>query len=127
MKTVYSEEKCSKLRAALKQIHLRVQVQVGRTLTHDELAELAGVGKRSIGDWMRGVSAPPGMSAILELLSQLDEDDVIAVLREWRNASSSDVTKSRGPNSRPRQVGHVKAEHSHKTAIKKSTANHRGK
>lgn len=127
MKTVYSEEKCSKLRAALKQIHLRAQVQVGRTLTHEELAELAGVGKRSIGDWMRGVSAPPGMSAILELLSRLDEDDVAAVLREWRTAGSSGVTKSKRPNSRPRQTGHVKAEHSHKTAIKKSTANHRGK
>jgi len=77
-----------KLKGALKQIQLRAQVQLGRTLTHNDLAELAGVTKRSLGDWMRGVCAPPGMSAILELLSHLDESDVAAVLEYWRTGPS---------------------------------------
>lgn len=79
----------NRLSAVFRQIHLRVQVQSGCTLTHSELAHLAGVGSRSVGDWMRGASAPSGMRAILELLSQLQEGDVMAVLQEWRASSTS--------------------------------------
>ena len=82
-------DQSNRLSAVFRQIHLRVQVYSGRTLTHSELAHLAGVGSRSVGDWMRGVSAPSGMRAILELLSQLQEGDVMAVLREWRASSTS--------------------------------------
>jgi hypothetical protein len=76
-----------RLQNALKQIQLRAQVKYARSLTHNDLAELAGVNKRSIGDWMRGVCAPSGMSAVFELLSHLDEQDVVAVLNEWRKGS----------------------------------------
>lgn len=127
MKTDSNEEKSGKLKWALKQIHLRAQVQAGRTLTHDDLADLAGVGKRSVGDWMRGVSAPSGMSAVFELLSQLGDDDVINVVRGWRTASTSASTKNSDPDSGKRQVVRTKAVHSRKTAIKKSTAIHRRK
>lgn len=127
MKTDSNEEKKGKLKWALRQIHLRAQVQAGRTLTHDDLADLAGVGKRSVGDWMRGVSAPSGMSAVFELLSQLGDDDVINVVRGWRTASTSRSKKSRDLDSGKHQVGRPKAVRSRKTAIKKNTAIHRGK
>jgi alkylated DNA nucleotide flippase Atl1 len=127
MKMDSDEKKSGKLKWALTQIHLRAQVQVGRTLTHDDLADLAGVGKRSVGDWMRGVSAPSGMSAVFELLSQLGDDDVINVVRGWRTASTSGSTKNRDSDSAKHQVGRAKAVHSRKTAIKKSTTIHRGK
>jgi DNA-binding transcriptional regulator YiaG len=77
-----------RLKSALKLIQHRAQVKFGRDLTHNDMAEMAGVTKRSLGDWMRGVSAPAGMSAIFELLSQLDEDDVTDVLLKWRQGSS---------------------------------------
>jgi DNA-binding transcriptional regulator YiaG len=88
-----SEEK---LKDALKQIQLRAQLRYGRTLTYGDLAALAGVGERSFGDWMRGAYAPSGMTAILELLSRLDERDVSAVLERWRSANPPDsLTRSR--------------------------------
>lgn len=87
MKKNINTESENKLMGALKQIQLRAQVKYGRLLTHNDLAEIAGVNKRSIGDWMRGVCAPPGMSAIFELLSCLDEQDVLIVLNGWRNSS----------------------------------------
>jgi DNA-binding transcriptional regulator YiaG len=89
MKVESKSHSSNKLSRALKQIQLRVQVQVGHSLTHDELARLAGVSKRSLGDWMRGINAPSGMSAIFELLSLLDERDVMSVLRDWQATSSS--------------------------------------
>jgi hypothetical protein len=89
-----------KLKDALKQIQLRAQLQFGRTLTHRDLAELAGVGERSLGDWMRGVYAPSGMSAILELLSRLDESDVSAVLERWRSGDPSDSATGKRKKSK---------------------------
>lgn len=85
-----------RLKESLKQIQLRAQVQRGRTLTHGELADMAGVTTRSLGDWMRGITSPAGMSAILELLSQLDEGDVMAVLRDWRAKADRNGSKRGG-------------------------------
>lgn len=67
---------------------MRAQVTFDRKLTHKELAEMAGVTKRSLDEWMRGGTNPPGMSAILELLSRLPTDDAIAVLNYWKSNNS---------------------------------------
>jgi DNA-binding transcriptional regulator YiaG len=91
-----------RLKRALKLIQLRVQVRLNRTLTNSELAELAGVGDRSFGDWMRGTYAPAGANAILQLLSLLKESDVSEVLSYWnssapkerRNTSVKKATRS---------------------------------
>lgn len=82
-----------KLSKTLKQIQLHAQVQVGHSLTHEELAALAGVNKRSLGDWMRGTSSPSGMGAVFELLSTLDDGAVKTILKDWRTASPSKSTK----------------------------------
>lgn len=85
-----------RLKSALKLIQHRAQVKFGRDLTHNDMAEMAGVTKRSLGDWMRGVSAPAGMNAVFELLSQLDVDDVADVLLKWQQGSSQNTsTKSK--------------------------------
>lgn len=101
-KTVQSDEK---LRDALKQIQLRTQVRLGRTLTHENLAELAGVSTRRFGDWMRGICAPTGMSAVLELLSQLDESDVAKILSYWRDWPPPVGTTSTRRNSKTGESG----------------------
>lgn len=67
----------------LKQIQLRLSVHVGRQLTHGDLADIAGVGIRSIGEWMRGSSTPSGIPALLRLLSSLPQEDVSTVLLPW--------------------------------------------
>lgn len=74
----------TRLQKTLKQIQLRAQLRYGRNLTHEEMAALAGVGARSFGDWMRGVSAPNGMIAVFELLSKLSGADVQEILQDWK-------------------------------------------
>lgn len=104
-----SADQSNRLSAVFRQIHLRVQVQSGCTLTHSELAHLAGVGSRSVGDWIRGASAPSGMRAILELLSQLQEGDVMAVLHEWRASSTSNSAKGTKMPAGARKSGKLKS------------------
>tara|TARA_B100001540_G_C15363251_1_gene442193 strand:+ start:279 stop:539 length:261 start_codon:yes stop_codon:yes gene_type:complete len=76
------------LRDALKSIQLRLSVQAGRELRHSDLAELACVSPRSIGEWMRGTSSPGGMIAILRLLAMLPPDQVSVILDEWKQNES---------------------------------------
>lgn len=83
----------NKLQNILNNIHFRTQVVRGATLTHDDLAEIAGVSGRSLGDWMRGVTAPMGMCAVFQLLSQLPERDVNEILNLWRSDSIGDSAK----------------------------------
>ena len=84
-----SGDNAAKLRNTLKHLQRRAQVTFDRKLTHKELAEMAGVKKRSLDEWMRGATSPPGMSAILELLSRLPTDDAVAVLNYWKSDKST--------------------------------------
>lgn len=84
-----SGDSVARVQNTLKHLQRRAQVTFDRKLTHKELAEMAGVKKRSLDEWMRGATSPPGMSAILELLSQLPADDVIAVLNYWKSDKST--------------------------------------
>jgi transcriptional regulator with XRE-family HTH domain len=95
-----------KLKNVLKRIQLLTQTRLDQELTHDDLAKRAGVTKRSLGDWMRGVCAPPGMCAIFELLSQLNESDVADVLEYWRSPpSSSDPPRAKKRVSKTEKPG----------------------
>lgn len=86
----------TKLQDSLKQIQLRAQVAYGRVLTHEDLAGLAGVSARSLGDWMRGATAPIGMSAVFALLACLSDDDKIEVINYWKkNGRPLPVIKKR--------------------------------
>lgn len=94
----------NRLQATLKQIQFRLQVAEGRELTHGDLAEMAGVGARSLGDWMRGVTSPAGMNAVLKLLAILPTAETAAVLQYWQDCGQTAVAKpvkiSRNKNAR---------------------------
>lgn len=88
----------SEATAALKQIQLRLSVLAGRQLTHSELADIAGVSVRSIGEWMRGSTTPPGIPALLRLLSSLTQEDVSAILLPWVSSSNKNGSTNHGPD-----------------------------
>lgn len=77
------------LHNTLNAIQLRLSVHEGKRLTQSRLAELAGVGKRSLGEWMRGATAPPGTIVLLRLLSMLSDEELVEVISEWRQPSKS--------------------------------------
>ena len=74
----------AKLQSTLLMLQLRLSVHAGHRLTHAELAEMAGVGGRSFGEWIRGTTAPPGALALLRLLSALPVEELSSVLEAWK-------------------------------------------
>ena len=73
-----------KLHDTLKVLQLKLSAHLGRRLTHNDLASIADVGSRSVGEWMRGAIAPPGMVALLRLLSALPPGERESVLDAWQ-------------------------------------------
>lgn len=73
-----------KLQETLKVLQLKLSAHVGRRLTHADLACIADVGGRSFGEWMRGATTPPGMLALLRLLSALPPGELESILSGWQ-------------------------------------------
>lgn len=74
----------TKLRDTLRQLQRLAGVSFERKITHKDLSELAGVKKRVVDEWMRGAAKPPAMAATFELLSKLQEKDVLEILKYWK-------------------------------------------
>ncbi len=73
----------SKISQTMLQIKSRAQAKLGRKLTNNGMAKLAGVSKRSVDEWMRGAINPSGTGLLL-LLSLLDTDDLVKVVDIWK-------------------------------------------
>lgn len=82
----------SSVQTTLTQIQLRLQVVLGRRLTYREMAELAGTSERTMSEWMRGATAPMAMNGLLNLMSQLNENDAKDVLTQWRSESAQKLS-----------------------------------
>lgn len=55
-----------------------------RRVTHRDAADLMRVSHRTYVEYVRGVNNPKGMSALLHLLAQLHQDDLLDLLNRWR-------------------------------------------
>jgi hypothetical protein len=84
------------LHETLRDVQRRLSVVCGRQLTQKDLALLAHASPRALGEWMRGAVAPAGMSAVLNLLSQLPPDQVTAVLANWRSMQNNEDSVAPG-------------------------------
>ncbi|ENT6930323.1 hypothetical protein ACE65B_000705 [Campylobacter jejuni] len=48
------------------------------------MANRLGISERTYIEWLRETNEPIAMKAVLDMLSQLKDDDVIQVVREWK-------------------------------------------
>ena len=74
----------NRLRGALAFLKVQMAAAQKRELTLDEFAAFGRVNGRKMGDWMRGTSNAPGMTALFELLSNLSEPQTKEVLEFWK-------------------------------------------
>lgn len=66
--------------------HHLIEAKEKRRITQVEMAQRVGVGHRTYLEYQRGTNAPLAMKALLNLLSLLDDDEIVKVVREWREA-----------------------------------------
>lgn len=76
----------------LKTIHLKIQAREGARITQSEMAKRVGISQRTYVEYLRGTNSPMAMKALLSLLTQLDDEEIVKIVREWKNP---DISKKR--------------------------------
>lgn len=93
-------QKEESLQNTLMKLKLHLSVHAGKQLTYDELASIAGVGSRSFGEWMRGTTVPPGMLALLRLMSLLPQDELSSILSNWKQEEVKTLVSTTPPRKK---------------------------
>lgn len=71
------------LKELIRGAHFLVEAKEKKRITQDEMAGRIGVGYRTYMEYQRGTNAPLAMKALLNLLTLLDDQEIVKVVREW--------------------------------------------
>ncbi|MGN8540680.1 helix-turn-helix transcriptional regulator [Helicobacter pylori] len=75
-----------KLSQILKKIHALIESKEIQNISQQEMANRLGVSLRTYTEWLRGVNQPLAMRAILDMFSQLNDDDIVKIVRAWQTS-----------------------------------------
>ncbi len=83
-------------------LHNAVEAQYfGKKISQKQMAEKLGVSMRTYQDWRLGNSKPQAVPAIFKMLAELDEDDLIHLVKKISKGLENDKTDT----SRKRSFG----------------------
>ena len=64
-------------------LHNAVESQnMGKKISQKEMAKKVGVSMRTYQDWKLGNSAPQAARVVMQMLSELDDEDIVRVVRK---------------------------------------------
>lgn len=70
-------------------LHNAVEAQKnGRKISQRDMAKTLGVSMRTYQDWRLGNSKPQAARAVVEMLSMLEDEDIVRVIRKINNTGS---------------------------------------
>ncbi|GAA7383492.1 hypothetical protein HpHA137_06720 [Helicobacter pylori] len=75
-----------KLSQILKKIHALIESKEIQNISQQEMANRLGVSLRTYTEWLRDVNQPLAMRAILDMFSQLNDDDIVKIVRAWQTS-----------------------------------------
>ncbi len=78
--------KFMKLSQILKKIHALIESKEIQNISQQEMANRLGVSLRTYTEWLRDVNQPLAMRAILDMFSQLNDDDIVKIVRAWQTS-----------------------------------------
>lgn len=83
------------LKELIRGAHHLIEAKEKGRITQEEMAHRIGVGYRTYLEYQRGTNAPLAMKALLHLLNLLSDDEIVKVVREWKEAKGpSDANSS---------------------------------
>lgn len=84
------------LKQVIKQIHSLMEVKnKGNKINHEEMSKKIGVSKRAYSEYYRGKNQPLAMKALLKMLNNLNNDEIVRVVRMAKDVE----VKSRSKNN----------------------------
>ncbi|ROH87314.1 XRE family transcriptional regulator [Pseudomethylobacillus aquaticus] len=86
------------LKDLIRGTHHLIEAKEKKRITQVDMAHRIGVGHRTYLEYQRGTNAPLAMKALLNLLNLLENDEIVKVVREWKEAAGqSNVESSDSP------------------------------
>lgn len=74
-----------KLAQIIHKIHKLIEAKEIKNITKREMASRLGISERTYIEWLRETNEPIAMRAVLDMLSQLKDDDILQIVREWKD------------------------------------------
>lgn len=75
------------LKEFIRGAHALIEAREKKRVTQEDMAGRIGVGYRTYMEYQRGTNAPLAMKALLNLLSLLDDQEIVRVIREWQESA----------------------------------------
>lgn len=73
------------LNKLINKIHKLIEAKEVKTISQPNMAKKIGVSSRTYTEYSRGTNQPLAMKALLNMLNELDDDDIVKVVRLWKN------------------------------------------
>ena len=67
----------------INKIHKTIEANEIMSISQPKMAEKIGVKPRTYTEYCRGTNKPLAMKALLNLLAQLDDENIIKIIRLW--------------------------------------------
>lgn len=74
------------LKELIRGAHSLIEAREKKRITQEEMAGRIEVGYRTYMEYQRGTNAPLAMKALLNLLTMLDDQEIVRVVREWKDS-----------------------------------------
>lgn len=72
-----------KLHQMLFQLHSKIEHKECQHISRGKMAERLGVSSRAYTEYLRGTNEPLAMKALLRLLAQSNDADLLCAVRQW--------------------------------------------
>lgn len=73
------------LNILINKIHKLIEAKEIKTISQSSMAKRIGVQPRTYTEYSRGTNQPLAMKALLNMLNELDDEDIVKVVRLWKN------------------------------------------
>ena len=75
-----------KLAQIIYKMHKLIEAKERKNIIKRDMASRLGISERTYIEWLKGTNEPIAMKAVLNMLSQLKDDDILRVIREWKDS-----------------------------------------
>ena len=72
------------LNILINKIHKLIEAKEIKTISQPNMAKKIGVQPRTYTEYSRGTNQPLAMKALLNMLNELDDEDIVKVVRLWK-------------------------------------------
>ena len=81
------------LNKLINKIHKLIEAKEIKTISQPNMAKRIGVSSRTYIEYSRGTNKPLGMKALLNMLNELEDEEIVKVIRLWKEMNNDKTSQ----------------------------------